>query len=226
MNRVRRAVAAMALLMLGAMVLSWAAPQPGTLVAAFRHPQGWVGAHGVDAAIMTVAVAVSWLLLGWLALGVVVSLAGQLPGLAGWMARSLAAAVLPRAIRQAVTVALGVGLVTAGASAAAADTGSAGPGAAASAPGATVDWPVQPAPPPVPPPVYGGPPGIGDPVDGAIVVARGDSLWALASDRLPGAAVAQIADAVTAWYQANRDVIGPDPDLIYPGQLLVPPPPR
>lgn len=57
-----------------------------------------------------------------------------------------------------------------------------------------------------------------------VTVRPGDTLWALAADRLPARATsAQIAAASAAWYAANRQVIGPDPDLILPGQILSPP---
>lgn len=67
-----------------------------------------------------------------------------------------------------------------------------------------------------------------DPVDppGHVVVA-GDSLWTIAAARLPaGASNAAVDLAWRHWHAANRAVIGPDPDLIVPGQLLVPPPVR
>jgi hypothetical protein len=57
-----------------------------------------------------------------------------------------------------------------------------------------------------------------------IVVRAGDSLWTLAARRLgPGASAAEIAVAWPRLYAANRAVIGTDPDLIHPGQRLVPP---
>jgi len=57
-----------------------------------------------------------------------------------------------------------------------------------------------------------------------VVVLRGDSLWRIAARHLPaGADDAQIAAAWPAWYQANADVIGADPGLLLPGQVLVVP---
>ena len=35
---------------------------------------------------------------------------------------------------------------------------------------------------------------------------------------------AAIAEAIPSWHEANRDVLGPDPDLIHPGVTLTPPP--
>jgi len=56
------------------------------------------------------------------------------------------------------------------------------------------------------------------------VVRRGDTLWSIAAGRLgPEAPAAEIDDEWHRWLAANRDVIGPDPDLILPGQLLRPP---
>jgi len=56
------------------------------------------------------------------------------------------------------------------------------------------------------------------------VVAPGESLWSIAAATLPAEAPpARIADASAAWYDANRATIGPDPDLIHPGQDLTAP---
>lgn len=55
------------------------------------------------------------------------------------------------------------------------------------------------------------------------VVAPGDTLWAIVRDHSPAASDAQVARGVARWHAANRDAIGPDPDLIRPGQHLYPP---
>ena len=53
------------------------------------------------------------------------------------------------------------------------------------------------------------------------VVQAGESLWTIATDALaPTATPAQVASTSAAWYDANRTTIGPDPDLILPGQQL------
>lgn len=58
-------------------------------------------------------------------------------------------------------------------------------------------------------------------VAGRVVVKAGDSLWGLAARELgPGATAAAVAARWPEWYAANRQVIGPDPDLIRPGQVL------
>jgi hypothetical protein len=61
------------------------------------------------------------------------------------------------------------------------------------------------------------------------VVLRGDCLWDIAAGdlarRTGGTPTdAEVATAVDAWWQANAAVIGPDPDLLLPGQVLRPPP--
>jgi len=58
-----------------------------------------------------------------------------------------------------------------------------------------------------------------------IVVSPGDSLWLISSRWLgPNATLQEIDTAVEQIYALNRDQIGPDPDLIFPGQkFLVPP---
>lgn len=58
-----------------------------------------------------------------------------------------------------------------------------------------------------------------------VPVRRGDSLWSIAARHLgPGVTDAEIAWEWPRWYAANRAVIGDDPDLLTPGQLLRPPP--
>ncbi|MFI2753024.1 LysM peptidoglycan-binding domain-containing protein [Cellulomonas sp. P22] len=57
--------------------------------------------------------------------------------------------------------------------------------------------------------------------DGQVVVAAGDSLWRIAARYLgPGASTADIAAAWPDWYAANAAVIGDDPGLLHPGQVL------
>ncbi len=61
---------------------------------------------------------------------------------------------------------------------------------------------------------------------GATVRVRvGDCLWTLAATRLgPDAHAAEVASYWPRIHALNRDVIGPDPDLIHPGQHLRLPP--
>ena len=56
---------------------------------------------------------------------------------------------------------------------------------------------------------------------GTVVVAPGDSLWAIAARHLDGAATdAEIVASWPQWYRANAAVVGPDPNHIVPGQVL------
>jgi nucleoid-associated protein YgaU len=127
---------------------------------------------------------------------------------------SLVAALSPGLVRRLVAVALGAGLATSGVVAVPA-AGAERPhrGAAAGhhrATTASLDWP-----------------GMGravHPVSRRVLVRPGDSLWSVAARALGRAATTPaIAAAWPAWWAANRRVVGPDPDLIHPGQRLVPP---
>ena len=54
-----------------------------------------------------------------------------------------------------------------------------------------------------------------------VVVRAGDTLWAIAARHLgPAATVQDVAEEWPRWYTTNRGTIGPDPDLILPGQEL------
>lgn len=58
----------------------------------------------------------------------------------------------------------------------------------------------------------------------SVVVRRGDSLWVIAAAHLPeGASPSEIDTSWRQWYAANRSVIGPDPNLVLPGERLWPP---
>ena len=58
-----------------------------------------------------------------------------------------------------------------------------------------------------------------EPVD-VHVVQSGDSLWQIATEQAGTTAAPQVQDLVTAIHDENRAVIGPDPDLILPGQEI------
>lgn len=71
-------------------------------------------------------------------------------------------------------------------------------------------------------PGRGGPDGASEPVPH--VVTRGESLWSIAAAHLgPGATVPEVAAAWPRWYEANRTIVGDDPDHITPGLALAPP---
>jgi nucleoid-associated protein YgaU len=59
-----------------------------------------------------------------------------------------------------------------------------------------------------------------------VTVRPGDSLWRIAERSLPrGSGVQAVERAWHRWYEANRVVVGPDPDLLQPGQQLIAPQP-
>lgn len=100
---------------------------------------------------------------------------------------------------------------------------STGPSADASrdvpAPGGSPTYSVQGSGPALPP-IWGG----GQRSASDVVVQAGDSLWRIAQRRLgPDATDADIDREWRLWYQHNRHIIGPQPDLIQPGQTLRPP---
>ncbi|WP_461164920.1 LysM peptidoglycan-binding domain-containing protein [Arthrobacter sp. R4-81] len=58
----------------------------------------------------------------------------------------------------------------------------------------------------------------------AVTVVEGDSLWTIVASHLgPLASDVDIAQEWPLWYRANRTVIGENPDVLKPGQLLTPP---
>jgi hypothetical protein len=64
-------------------------------------------------------------------------------------------------------------------------------------------------------------PGHARPDAAEVVVHRGDTLWSIVARHLGShASDAEVARAWPRWYAANREVIGDDPDLIKPGQVL------
>ena len=180
-----------------------------------------------------------------LALGVLLELLAQVPGVVGAAARRVGTRVTPRLVRRAVGAALGVAVVV-----------GVTPAAAAASPRVVVLAPAPPpdpgfaplpdprwAPPdtsstgrsagwvPSPPVVRAQPdvrvlspaPRVGPTRDAPleVVVRRGDSLWGIAARHLgPDASDAEIARAWPAWFEANRHVVGDDPDLLRPGQRL------
>lgn len=59
------------------------------------------------------------------------------------------------------------------------------------------------------------------PGEAEVTVKPGDSLWSIAADNLgPFATETEIAGAWPEWYKTNRHLIGEDPSLLRPGQIL------
>lgn len=176
-------------------------------------------------------------LLGALVWSVGLAALGRRGGRVGAVARAVDARVTPRVLRHVAGMLLGAvvgtaalpsaGLAEPGGSAVpallagAADPGLLRPPDVADAP----DPLFRPARPPVRP--QAAPDvlrGFGLSRPRGVVVHRGDTLWDVAARALgPDATDADVAEAWPRWYAANRDVVGDDPDLLLPGQVLVPP---
>lgn len=197
------------------------------------------------AALVPAVALVAWALVAWLSAIVLLTVASELPGTAGRCAAVVTRRIAPAAVRRSVQLALGIGLaagVTCASPAVAAPlaegsgtsavamsvpsldwvtgarptapsaapaTPAAAPAPASAAPFAAAPAPAAPAPPTAP---------------ATVVVAPGDSLWSLAERSLGhGATAQQVAATWPAWWAANRDVLGPDPHVIHPGDRLTPP---
>ena len=194
------------------------------------------------APVLALVCLASWLLAGWLVLAALLLLAGRLPGLSGRVAAAVAVRVVPPAVRRCLEVVLGasLALTTVAALPAAADGPVAAGPAAAGTPAATdsLDWPSLPTagqhvvttPTPGVASTPRGRPGTAPAAAAGapgrqVVVAPGDTLWALAERSLQARtraapSAAAIAATWPAWWAANREVIGDDPDLLLPGTPL------
>lgn len=195
---------------------------------------GLTGA-GVDRLVETGVLVVGLGLAAWLAVSVLVATAcatGRAAGVTWRAGERLVARCAPGVVRRALVLAVGAGIglsAATGASAAApgdldlgwaATAVTATPAAAESAEtaaaAATVvtttissdaSGPATPAEPTARP--------------DTVIVAPGDTLWHIARRTLPSdAGAADIASAWPAWYALNAELIGDDPDLLQPGQVL------
>ncbi len=220
-------------------------PSSSAVAHGVRAPHRWVAAGGADRAVLVLAQAAVCLAAVWLGVGLLAVLTAGLPGTAGrtgdWLARRALPVALYRLCAAAVGVSVLAGPVTAGAAAVATErpTGWGVVSAIADPPppawptGGSVPAPTWPQGPGAPatapiPPTRAAPPTVGAPsspsASGPVTVRPGDSLWLIAARRLgSGTAPIQIALACREWYATNRALIGDDPDLIRPGQVLVDP---
>jgi len=217
----------------------------GALAAGLLAPDGGPAAPQELLSRALVVAALGVLLWLWLAL--CATALALVPARVGALGRRVADRVAPRLLRRLVTAALGTALVGGAVLApAVAAPGVAlsrsapvadGPSPAPTTPGPALSVATAPEPGWVPtrpehrpqPDVAALAPARRNPgPDDRVVVRRGDTLWDLARRHLgPGASAAEVAASWPRWYAVNRDVIGPDPDVIRPGQRLrVPAVPR
>lgn len=193
-------------------------------ITGLRHPHRWVAEQGADAAAGALGSAVLWCLAAWIALGVGALVMQELSARAQRTPSRLTTWLLPQAAVRLAATLTGLGIAAAPLAASA-------------------------TPPPAPAPALGcdtscvaSLPALSSPASPRLpslglapalafgshtyVVRPGDSLWQIAAGRLPpDARPRQISAAATRWWSANRAVVGPDPDLLHPGQVLSAPPP-
>jgi nucleoid-associated protein YgaU len=216
------------------------APALPAMTGAVTAAQRTVDMQGADALITSAAGLLAWSVWMWGALGLVLTAASALPGVVGGAARLTVRVAMPAGARRGAALLLGIGLgittpLAAGALPALAPTASAAappvhdvpdwPAPVPAAAAAVPDWPTGETPATQTPAAQA-------PAVGRRVVVSGDCLWHIAADSLLGQlgrlpTDGEVAAAVDAWWHANADVIGPDRDLLFPGQVLRSPgPPR
>lgn len=224
-----------------ALALAALTPSLPAMTGTVLAPQHTADTAGPEALVLAVTGLLAWGVWAWGALGLLLTAATALPGAVGTASALLTRVVLPGTARRGAALALGVGLGVAGPlagtalvvltapAAVAAPAPSGVPDWPAADPGASAvpDWPAASAAEPVvsTPSVPDAPTA---PAPGAHVVVRGDCLWDVAGAWLSGRlgrapTAAETAEATHAWWSANAAVIGSDPDLLLPGQVLRPP---
>jgi len=195
------------------------APEPAVWTAVLTDPQRVVDTAGPDALLVPVAWALAAACWAWGAVGLALTVATRGPRPVARAAAALLPLLLPAAARRAAALAVGLSLVTAPVVVAV----PAGPALASAATAQVATAPVATAPSDLPPvPDWPAPA-----PDGGHVVVRGDCLWDIAEAWLTAQGggssppdAAAVSAAVVAWWQANAAVVGPDPDLLLPGQVL------
>lgn len=244
---VRRLLSTTAAMGAIAWALALLTPSFGDMTGALLSAQRTADSAGAEALVLAGAGLLAWGVWAWGALGLLLTAASAVPGALGETADVLTRVVLPYGARRSAALALGIGLGVTGPLGGAALVVVTAPTAAAGTttdtvpdwPGAVAlpDWPTgtgtAAGPLQTPPPAPSDVPALPDwptlPSAGEHVVVRGDCLWDIAAARLSrqlgrAASPPEIAQATAAWWAANAAVIGPDPDLLLPGQVLRPPP--
>lgn len=165
---------------------------------------------GPDGAVVTGCAWLAWILGGCTVLSVAAARTATCAR--SRVVRRAGHAVTPAPVRQVVARAVGVGVVVSVLTSGHSALATAGRHHHATDHGATVlslDWPRSSRP------------------RAAVLVRPGDCLWTITTRALgPGATTARVAATWPGWWRSNRAVIGPDPDVVLPGQRLRPPVPR
>jgi nucleoid-associated protein YgaU len=196
-------------------------PDPAALLRHLAAPHAWVAADGPDAVAVSLSSAALWVVACWLGAGLLALAATLCPGAGGRLAHLAARALLPRALYRLAAGATGLGVLLAPVAAGATTAGPTVPTPAWPS-GATVPTPSTPLS-PTPPGsrTADSPPGQRATDTDLVTVRPGDSLWRITAARLGARpSASRIAAGWPRWYAANRRLIGPDPGLIRPGQVL------
>jgi hypothetical protein len=224
----RRLIGTSAVMTLLAVALDALTPGLADLAGAVTSAQRTADTLGPDAVVVALAGLLAWTVWAWGAVGLLLTAGSALPGLLGVISRGLVQVVVPAGARRSAAVLLGIGVGVA-APLLPVLPGAGFPAVAMASPaGAVPDWPTAT---PTATPTVGPAPDWPTADEGTQhVVAPGDCLWHLAeaglqADQPRPPTDGEIAAAVNAWWTANADVIGPDPDLLLPGQVLQPPTP-
>jgi nucleoid-associated protein YgaU len=229
---IRRLVATAAVMGGIAVVLGALTPAFPAMTDAVVSAQRTVDTRGADVLVASAAGLLAWSVWAWGALGLLLTAASAVPGAIGAAAQALLHVALPAGARRSAAVLLGIGLGISAPLAGVVLPGVASSASAALAVQDVPDWPASAQTwTPVPDwPAAGAPAPAATAPPGDRVVVRGDCLWHIAADSLSGQPGrppddAEVAVAVDAWWHANADVIGPDPDVLLPGQVLRAPAP-
>jgi nucleoid-associated protein YgaU len=236
----RLAVTGLAMALI-ALALTAMTPGLSSMAGSLAAAQHTVDATGPDALVISAAGLAAWAVWVWGAVGLALTAGSALPGMAGTVARVTLHVVLPAGARRSAALALGLGIGVAAPLLGTATTLLAPPASAAVpawAAGDVPDWPVavvdgtrsrpdRSAPAAHPEAAVPDWP-TEERAAGSHVVVRGDCLWDMAAASVAEGSGhtptdAEVAAEVHAWWAANADVIGPDPDLLLPGQVLRPP---
>ncbi|MBE0008684.1 MULTISPECIES: LysM peptidoglycan-binding domain-containing protein [unclassified Arthrobacter] len=210
----------------------------GEAIRSYAGP--FTGHHRLDVVLGMAASAVGMILVGWWAAALALALLSEGLRRGGHERAALVAGALsPQFMKRLAAAALGLQLVAGGSAPASALSIADGPGAPGpvvlagnqvATPGADVPA-IEPQWKPLPGPMESGPLLRGElrqspaapnrPVPAVIEVGPGDSLWTIVARHLgPFATDVEIAQAWPRWHHENRQVIGDNPDLLLPGQLL------
>jgi len=221
---------------LTAATLAWSAGSPSTVFVRLLQPAAAYHGSAATEQVVNVVAGLAWLLLLAVLVSAALVAAAAVPGTCGRVASHAALLLLPGAVRRALSLALGVTVLSATSGGLAAAVEVARPPAASAGAPSTfhtppdLDWPVA----STTPSSTSATPGVSRsqaapalPGDATVVTVRpGDSLWGIARNDLAAArppSDAEVAVAWPRWWAANRATVGDNPDLLYPGQQLVRP---